>query len=177
VVSIEHALAMIEPWISAYGVGALFATIYLESFGVPLPSESAIVAATTLALRGDFPLSSVFGAALLAAALGDTTGYFIGRIGGRPLLMRFGPKIGLSKSRYEEFACRMRQHGFTLVMLARFVWGLRQLNGVIAGASGLPLSRFLPANIIGACLWVSVWAVAPFLFADWFALGQPRAKK
>jgi membrane protein DedA with SNARE-associated domain len=97
VISIEHVLSDVEPWIAAYGMLALSATIYLESFGAPLPSESAIVAASMLALRGDLSIVSVFVAAWGAAVLGDTTGYFIGRLGGRPLLIRFGPKIGLPR--------------------------------------------------------------------------------
>jgi len=87
-ISVEHSLSIVEPWIVAYGVTALFVTILLESFGVPLPVESAIVSASVLALRGDISIASVFGATWSAAVLADTTGYLIGRVGGRPLLMR-----------------------------------------------------------------------------------------
>lgn len=171
-ISIEHALSVIEPWMKAYGVSALFVTIYFESFGVPLPSESAILSASVLALRGDISMASVVSAAWSAAVLGDTTGYTIGRIGGGPLLMRFGPHVGLTKGRCEELTARMRRHGFVVVMLARFIFILRQFNGVIAGALSMPPWRFLPANAIGAVLWVGLWALGPYFFAAWFGVAS-----
>ena len=55
-------------------------------------------------------------------------------------------------------------------MLARFIVLLRQLNGLVAGALSMPLTRFVPANVIGAGLWVGTWAVGPYLFGSWFGL-------
>src|SRR5215203_3230964 len=137
--SIEHALSVVEPWLASYGAFALLAVIYLESFGLPLPGESALIAASVLAVRG------------------DTTGYLIGRLGGRPLLTRFGPHLGLTAERFERVAGQVHRYGFMTVMLARFVVVLRQLNGLVAGALSMPLTRFVPANVIGAGLWVGTW--------------------
>jgi membrane protein DedA with SNARE-associated domain len=169
-ISVEHALSVVEPWIVAYGVTALFITILLDSFGVPLPSEIAIVSASVLAQRGDISILSVFAAAWSATALGNTIGYLIGRVGGRPLLARFGPQVGLTKDRFEKLAARVRRNGFSVIVFARFVWIVRQLNGVLAGALSMPLWRFVPANVIGAGLWVAVWALSPYFFATWFGL-------
>jgi len=170
VIPLEHALSIIEPWITAYGAFALFVAIYLESFGAPLPSESALFSASLLAARGDLSIVAVVIAGWSAAVLGDTTGYFIGRFGGRPLLMRFGPSIGLTKERLKFMALQMHRHGFVVVMLARFIWGLRQLNGLLAGSLSMPVIRFIPANSIGAALWVGVWVFGPYLVANWFGL-------
>ena len=166
----DHALAVVEPWIAAYGVGALFVTIFLESFGAPLPSEGAILVASVLALRGDISIVYVTSAAWCGAVLGDTTGYFIGRLGGRPLLMRFGPHLGLTKARLESLSARVQRHSFTVVLFARFIWLLRQLNGVLAGSLSMPLVRFVPANMIGAALWVGLWAIGPYFFAAQFGV-------
>jgi membrane protein DedA with SNARE-associated domain len=175
--SLEHAVSVVEPWIVAYGVTALFVTILLESFGAPLPSEVAIVSASVLALRGDISIVSVFGAAWSAAVLGNTVGYLIGRIGGRPLFMRFGSHIGLTKDRFEKLAAPVRHNGFSVIVFARFVWILRQLNGVLAGALAMPIWRFVPANVIGAGLWVSVWALGPYFFATWFGVSSTVMKR
>jgi membrane protein DedA with SNARE-associated domain len=64
----------------------------------------------------------------------------------------------------------MRRHGFVVVMFARFVWVLRQLNGVLAGALSMPMTRFVPANFIGAGLWVGAWSLGPYFFANWFGI-------
>jgi membrane protein DedA with SNARE-associated domain len=170
VISIEHAFSSVEHWLSAYGAFALFVIIYLESFGAPVPGETSIIAASVLAIRGDLSIVAVVIAAWSAAVLGDTTGYFIGRFGGQPLLRRFGPRIGLTKERFERVAGEVHRHGFIVVMFARFVWGLRQLNGLVAGSLAMPLTRFVPANVIGAGRWVGVWALGPYNFATWFKL-------
>ena len=169
-IAVEHGLSVIEPWVRTYGAVALFVVIYLESFGAPLPGESALVAASVLAGRGDLPIAGVVAAAWLGAVLGDSTGYMIGRLGGRPLLMRFGPRVGLTAERFELVAKRIRSNGFVLVLTARFVVVLRQLNGLVAGAVLMPWLRFVAANTLGAVLWVAVWGLGPYLFGaliDW----------
>jgi membrane protein DedA with SNARE-associated domain len=167
---IEHALSVVEPWLASYGAFALLAVVYLESFGLPLPGESALIAASVLAIRGDLSIIAVVAAAWSGAVLGDTTGYLIGRLGGRPLLMRFGPHLGLTAERFEGVAGQFHRYGFMTVMLARFVVVLRQLNGLVAGALSMPLTRFVPANVIGAGLWVGTWGLGPYLFGSWFGL-------
>jgi membrane protein DedA with SNARE-associated domain len=170
--AVEHALALIEPWITAYGAIALFAIVYLESFGAPLPGETALIAASLLAVRGDLPIITVVAGAWSGAVLGDSTGYLIGRLCGTPLLLRFGPTIGLTAERFERVAGQVKRFGFVAVLLARFVIVLRQLNGLVAGALSMPLIRFVPANIVGAGLWVGVWALGPYLFGAWFGLSS-----
>jgi membrane protein DedA with SNARE-associated domain len=165
VVSIEHALSIVEPWITSYGIFALFFAIYFESFGAPLPSESAIVAGTAIAVHGDLSIVSVAVTAWSAAVLGDTTGYFFDRRGGQPLLKRFGSRFGLTPQRFKRLSGEIQQHGLVMVMLARFVWGLRQVNGLIAGTLSMPVTRFLPANTVGAALWVGAWTVGTYIFA------------
>ena len=121
-------------------------------------------------MRGDLSIVAIVAAAWAGAVLGDTTGYVIGRVGGEPLLTRFGPRIGLTPERFERVADHVRRYGFLTVMLARFIVLLRQLNGLVAGALSMPLTRFVPANVIGAGLWVGTWAVGPYLFGSWFGL-------
>ena len=169
-ISIEHALSLVEPWIAAYGALALFLAIYGESFGLPLPGESALVAGSVLAARGDLPIIAVALAGWSAAVLGDSTGYLIGWLGGRSLLLRFGPSIGLTAERFERVVAQFHRYGFMVVLLARFVVILRQFNGLVAGTLSMPLVRFVPANAIGAGLWVAVWGVGPYLFGTWFGL-------
>ena len=100
----QEALAWIEPAIVHYGAFALFLIIYFESFGVPLPGESALIAAALLATRGDIAIEHVFLAAWIGGVLGDSTGYLIGRFGGRLLLQRFGSLVKLTPERLASHA-------------------------------------------------------------------------
>lgn len=165
---VQEALAWIEPAVVTYGVWALLVVLYFESFGVPLPGESALVAAALLATRGDLEIGHVFLAAWAGAVLGDSTGYLIGRFGGRPLLIRFGSRVRLTPERLSRLEETVKTKGFFLVLTARFIVVLRQLNGLIAGSAGMPWPRFLAANGLGAMLWAGLWSFGPYLFTDAF---------
>ncbi|WP_018185472.1 DedA family protein [Kaistia granuli] len=164
----QDGLALIEPYIAAYGSFAIFVIIYFEALGAPLPGESALVAIAALATKGDINLVHALFAAFCGAVLGDSTGYAIGHFGGRPLLLRFGHYIKLTPERLTRIETMFRVHGAWIVMGARFVNVLRQLNGLVAGAVAMPWPRFLVANTIGAAAWVLVWGVGPYLAVDWF---------
>ncbi|WP_201834619.1 DedA family protein [Microvirga zambiensis] len=164
----QEALGWIEPAVTRYGAFAVFFTIYFESFGVPLPGESALIAASLLAVRGDLAIEHVFLAAWLGGVLGDSTGYMIGRFGGRVLLQRFGSLVKLTPERLANVETMARKRGFIMVLTARFVVVLRQLNGLVAGSVGMPWSHFVIANALGALLWAGFWTFGPYLFTDLF---------
>jgi membrane protein DedA with SNARE-associated domain len=164
--AVHHGLAALEAGIVAYGVIAVFVIVYFESLGAPLPGESALIAISALAAKGDVSIAQALLAVWAGAVLGDSTGYLIGRLGGRPLLQKHGPRVGLTSDRLATMERLFREKGAWIVLSARFVVLLRQLNGVIAGSVSMPWPRFLVANAIGAALWTAVWGLGPYLLAD-----------
>ena len=165
---IQDMLPIIDKYVAAYGALAIFVVVYLESFGAPLPGETGVIAAALLAARGDLSIVAVFLAVYCGAVLGDSTGYLIGRVGGRRLLERFGPYVKLTPERLAKIEAQMPYKGFYLVMIARFLPVLRQLNGLIAGSVNMPWHRFIVAQMIGALLWTSVYALGPYFFTEFF---------
>jgi membrane protein DedA with SNARE-associated domain len=153
-----------RPYVTAYGVWALFVVLYLESLGAPLPGESALVASAFLASTGELLLTHVLLAGFIGAVAGDSTGYIIGRAGGRPLLIKFGPKMGLNAERFERVERLFQRKGVWVVLTARFVVLLRQLNGLVAGSMRMHFPRFLMANAAGAALWVNIWVFIGYTF-------------
>lgn len=97
--------------------------------------------------------------ALVAAVAGDNVGYAIGRYGGHRLVNRYGKYVLLTPPRVAKAEAFFERHGGKIVTIARFVDGLRQANGIIAGMSGMSWPRFLAFNSLGAALWVGVWSV------------------
>jgi membrane protein DedA with SNARE-associated domain len=95
--------------------------------------------------------------ALIAAIVGDNIGFGIGRLGGRALVLRYGRRVGLTERRLDKAEGFFRRHGGKVVAVARFVEGLRQANGIVAGIAKMPWRRFLAFNALGAVLWVGVW--------------------
>ncbi|UXN66513.1 DedA family protein (plasmid) [Phyllobacterium sp. A18/5-2] len=156
----------IEPFIRRYGLYAIFVVIYLESLGAPLPGESAVIATSLLAIRGDLAVTSLFVVVWTAAVLGDSTGYAVGRFGGRPLLLRYGWLVKLTAERQAKLEQLFRRRGPVIVAGARFVVVLRQLNGLVAGSVGMPWRSFLLANVLGAALWAALWSFGPYFLGD-----------
>ena len=78
-------------------------------------------------------------------------------MGGRPLALRWGRYVLLTPERLDKAQLFFVRHGGKIVAIARFVEGLRQANGVIAGISKMHYLRFLWFNVVGAALWVALW--------------------
>jgi len=165
---LHQGWALIEPYIVAYGAIAIFFMVYFESLGMPLPGETGVIAAALLAAKGDLSIFTLYPAVLVGAILGDSTGYMIGRLGGRALLRRFGPYIKLTPDKLAQIEDRFRTHGLWLVVIARFIPVLRQLNGLVAGSLALPFHRFLIAQAVGAVLWTSIYCLGPYFFDELF---------
>ncbi|UQU67599.1 DedA family protein [Couchioplanes caeruleus] len=154
-----------------YGYLGVAFTVFVEGFGVPAPGETAIIAGAGAAGHGRLNIFLVAVVAFAAAVCGDSLGYLIGRAGGRPLVLRYGRLVRLTPERFARVEAFMSRHGPKVVAAARFVEGLRQLNGVVAGASGMPWFRFVMYNVIGAALWVGVWCTVGYVAGDhWKAI-------
>ncbi|MEU2306017.1 DedA family protein [Streptomyces misionensis] len=156
-------LAHLAPLLAHYGYWAVGAVILVEDFGVPAPGETILLAAGVYAGAGELDVVKVALIAFAAAVVGDNIGYLIGHYGGRAFVHRWGRYVFLTPKRFataEEF---FHRHGGKIVTVARFVEGLRQVNGIIAGTSGMRWRRFLVFNALGAALWVGLWTSLAYL--------------
>jgi len=133
------------------------ALVLIEDFGVPVPGETVLILAAVYAGAGRLNIGLVVLLGFVGALLGDNIGFAIGHFGGRPLAERYGRYIFLTPERLEKATGFFERHGGKIIIVARFIEGLRQANGIIAGISGLRWTRFLVFNAIGAALWVAVW--------------------
>lgn len=162
-------LAHLAPVLDHYGYLAVGGFVLLEDFGVPVPGETILIGAAVYAGAGRLSIVAVAVIAFLAAVAGDNIGYAIGRFGGRALVLRFGRYVLLTRERLdraEAFFCR---HGGKVVMAARFIEGLRQANGIVAGIVRMPWRQFLMFNAIGAALWAGAWTTAGYAAGDHIA--------
>jgi membrane protein DedA with SNARE-associated domain len=157
---------MIAPWLDQYGYLAVFGGVLLESFGLPLPGETLLIAGAALAAKGNLELVPLLACAWLAAVLGDNIGFAIGRFGGRRLILRHGARIGITASRLDKVENFFRRFGGEVVLVARFFALARQLNGIVAGSVGMVWWRFLLYNGIGAALWVGAWGIGVYLIGE-----------
>lgn len=156
-------LASLAPVLDNYGYLAVGGFIALEDFGIPVPGETILIAAAVYAGSGRLSIVGVGLVAFAAAIIGDNIGYAIGYFGGRALVLRFGRYVHLTSERLDKAEGFFDRYGGVVVAGARFVEGLRQLNGIVAGTIRMHWLKFLAFNALGAALWVSVWASVGYL--------------
>lgn len=162
--SISGLTHHLEALVAEYGIPALFFSVSLEALGAPLPGESAIILASGAAAQGEFSIYTVAITAFLAAVLGDNIAYAIGRKLGRPAILRYGGRVGVTEAALAKTEAVAHRYGPLMVVFARFVVGLRQLNGLVAGTTGMHWLTFLLANMAGAALWAGFWCTLAYRF-------------
>lgn len=150
-------LHTLEPTLDNYGYLAVAGFVLLEDFGVPVPGETILILGAVYAGTGRLNIFLVGLIGFLAAVAGDNIGFAIGHFGGRRLIDRYGRYILLTPERVDKATGFFVRHGGKIVVAARFIEGLRQANGIIAGMTGMHWAKFLGFNALGAALWVGVW--------------------
>ncbi|MEU6236162.1 DedA family protein [Kitasatospora sp. NPDC047058] len=149
----------IDAWIESVPSVAVYALvgliIGLESLGIPLPGEIALVTASLMAVKGNVDPVGVAVVAILGAIIGDSIGYSIGRKGGKPLFEKLGRKFPkhFGPSHLASAERSFQKWGMWAVFFGRFVALLRIFAGPLAGALKMPYWKFLIANVLGGVVW------------------------
>lgn len=139
-----------------HGLPLLFVVIMLESFGIPLPGETALIFFGVLASRGNYNVVEVIAVAAVAAIVGDNLGYWlIGRIGGRALFRRWSWLSRWTDTVLPRAERIMQRHGGKTVFFGRFVAILRFTAAWVAGLGEMPWWRFLFWNATGGIVWAT----------------------
>jgi len=150
-------------WIADYGYWAVLVLVGLESMGLPLPGETALIAAAVYAgTSHELNVVGVIAAAATGAVIGDNIGYVIGRVVGFPLLARYGPRIGLGEGRIKLGQYLFRRYGGAIVFFGRFVALLRAAAALLAGINRMPWPRFLFFNAAGGVIWSSIFGICAY---------------
>src|SRR6266487_3395693 len=140
-----------------HGLPLLFVVVMIESFGIPLPGETALIAFGVLAAEGHYSIWSVIAVAAAGAIVGDNLGYWlIGRVGGRALFRRWRWLSQYSERVLPRAESLMARHGGKTVFFGRFVSILRYTVAWVAGLSRMEWWRFLFWNAAGGIAWATV---------------------
>ena len=145
------------------GYWAVLLFVMLEDFGIPVPGETVLIAASVYAGAGRLNVVVVGLIGFIAAVIGDNIGFAIGHYGGRALVLRWGRYVRLTEERLDKAEAFFNHHGAWIITVARFIEGLRQANGIIAGTTGMYWLRFVAFNALGAALWVGTWVSVGYL--------------
>jgi membrane protein DedA with SNARE-associated domain len=146
-----------------FGYWAVLLFVMIEDFGIPLPGETVLIAASVYAGAGKLNLVAVGLVGFTAAVTGDNIGFAIGHFGGRALVLRWGRYVHITAARLDKAEAFFARHGGWIITVARFIEVLRQVNGIVAGTTGMRWLRFLAFNALGAALWVGTWVSLGYL--------------
>jgi membrane protein DedA with SNARE-associated domain len=137
------------------GYAAVFALIAVETMGIPVPGETALIAAALLAHRGQLEIVPLVAFAAAAAIVGDNVGFAIGRSGGRRLILGRGPLQHHRQRLVEYGEPFFERHGPKAVFLGRWISGLRIASAWLAGINGMKWPTFLFWNALGGIAWAA----------------------
>lgn len=168
-VYVSLPLASVMTYVEQHSHWALllmFGLLLLESFGLPVPGETALIACAVLASQGSLSIVWVIVVGVAAAIIGDNLGYWAAREGGRPLLERHR----LTRIYAEKYIPRgerfFAKHGGKAVFFGRFVAVLRVTCAWIAGITRMPWWRFFAWNAAGGLIWATSVALISYKLGD-----------
>jgi membrane protein DedA with SNARE-associated domain len=157
----------IDHLLGRWGYWVVFVAVLAQASGVPVPGTTALAAAAVYAgTTHRLAITGVIIAAAAGAIIGFAVSFAIGRHGGWRLLDRYGARFGLNEARLRTARAFFTSHGGAVVVLSRFVTGLRTWGGLIAGATLMPWPRFLVMNVIGGLAWSIANGVGYYLFGN-----------
>jgi membrane protein DedA with SNARE-associated domain/membrane-associated phospholipid phosphatase len=133
--------------------------------GLVVPGETVMLLGGAVAGQGAIEIYLLIAVAWLAAWLGDTTSFFIGRRLGRGFVIEHGPRFGISHERFERVEDYFSRHGGKTIFIGRFVSLVRAFAPFIAGSSGMRYRAFVPYSILGTGLWASAHILVGYFFS------------
>lgn len=149
-------------WIQSGGTLAVFLAMVIESACIPLPSEVIMPFGGFLAFTGHLSLWSVVIAGTLGNVVGSLIAYWVGLIGGRAVILRFGRYVGLSERHLHSAEKWFSKRGEWAVLISRVLPGVRTFISLPAGIAKMPLGRFTLFTFIGSLPWAWILAYAGY---------------
>ena len=149
------SLEAIQELAREYGYWAVFLGISLENAGIPLPGETITLVGGFLAGSGELNYWLVLACTTSGAILGDNVGYWLGRWGGWPLLLRLARVFRFSESQLLPLKDEFTKNAARAVLFGRFITLFRIFAGPLAGIVEMSYGKFLLSNAAGALMWTT----------------------
>jgi membrane-associated protein len=148
------------------GYTLVFVLVAIETMGIPVPAETALIGAALLAHRGQMDIGTLTILAAIAAILGDNVGFAIGRHFGRRVFLAPGPLLKHRAKVLERGEPFFAKHGPKAVFLGRWVAGLRIASAWLAGMNKMPWPTFLFWNALGGITWAASISLSIYFLGD-----------
>ena len=163
----------IQDIVRAGGYPAVFILITLESTLVPIPSELVMPLAGFMAYKGEFSLPVILVINSAGALLGSGLCYWIGVVGGKPFLVKYGKYFLVNQHDIAKTETFFAKHGKATILIARFLPVIRHVISVPAGIARMPLRGFFLQTFLGSTIWGGVLILLGYYVgANWETLAN-----
>ena len=169
---IEDAGKALGKW-TYLAVGVL---AFLETgafIGLVAPGETTVIVGGLVAGQGEISLLVLIAIVWSCAVAGDLTSYALGRRLGREFMVKHGGRVKITEARLEQVEAFFEKRGGMTILIGRFIGLVRAIAPFIAGASRMPLRKFLPYDVLGAGAWATTFCVLGYVF--WRSFDQLTA--
>ncbi|HYF92205.1 MAG TPA: DedA family protein [Symbiobacteriaceae bacterium] len=186
---------IVQSLLETYGDIALVVILFLDSSGVPWPTEATLVVAGIAARNGSLNIFAAFASVLGGAALGSTLSYYLGRRMGPALMRKIAAFFRLSDDTMAKVDDWFEKHGHRAVFFGRLVPFVRNFTGYPAGVMEVPFGKYLLFSLAGYGLYaafalslgyfgtafaqwvgdfeIALWILLPIaLLVGWFKWGR-----
>jgi membrane protein DedA with SNARE-associated domain len=150
---LESFANWIQEIVRTAGYPGVFVLITLESTLFPIPSELVMPFAGYMAWKGEFSLPVILVINSVAALLGSGVCYWIGVVGGKPFLSKYGKYFLVRQHDIEKTEAFFAKHGKATILIGRFLPVIRHVISVPAGIARMPLPGFFLQTFLGSTIW------------------------
>lgn len=155
----------IIPLAAQWGYLGAAGALFVEGLSIPFPGGTFLLFYGFLASQGKISLPLAIISASLGYTLAGTFPYWVGKIGGRPLLLRFGPYIGFSHRYFQKTEAWFNRFGNHLVAYGRLMF-FRNYISYFAGMTKMPPLRFYVLTWLGILPWVIYMTLLGYLLGN-----------
>jgi membrane protein DedA with SNARE-associated domain len=152
----------IEPFVTSYGYLGIGALLFVDNIGIPVKGQTALIVGGLFAAVGTLNIFVTILVATIACIAGASIAYGIGKFIRKKSMQSYAKRVLVMGNKFEKVDTFFEKEGHKLVLVARFVAILRQLNGLIAGAGQMKWAEFTKFNSLGALIWVMVWVAVGY---------------
>src|ERR1700729_701841 len=168
---LEHTLRTVGSTLGPWTYALVGVMAFLETgagIGLIAPGELAVILGGVAAGQGEIRLVPLIALVWFCAIAGDLLSFVLGRRLGRGFLLEHGHRLKLTPERIERVERYFSRHGGKTILFGRFIGAVRALTPFIAGASGMPARRFVPATAAAAGAWAIACSLLGYVFWNSF---------
>jgi membrane protein DedA with SNARE-associated domain len=159
--------------INHYGYPGVFIILMLEMIGIPFPAETTLTLSGVEWTQGTFHLVPLLFAATIGNAIGSIIAYWIGRLLGRHVIVRFGKFVGITSGRLDKANLTFQKYDTTVVLFSKFIAGIRVLVPYLAGINKMSFVFFTFCTTLSALVWSAVFIIlGRYLGMEWLRYRQ-----